>query len=359
MKTQRIIFTSIFVLAFIAALAGCGSSNKKGGQDNIKTYSGSASFGDILTFSINSSSKVYEIRNETTHVTESHTYTDSNDPNLSGVKEVNYSGKTYYAVELDGKIIVTNFPSGRPDSKLCFGVSSVLDNSGRTAQFAGNYTWIQLREDSNDPGGRSWGPLTNHADGTYNMDIFFSKNDLPDAKMNLFQMTNSTCTDYGTWVSNGTHKERVDVHSNSTTFPENERDYTGFAYVSADSTVYLMDLGEGNGFMLGIKNPSSHYTEDQIAGTYKFVDVNNNGIGGAGTFAIDSSGNGAFYHIDQSGTKNSGSLGAIQPCPGLNNAFYYSTPDYKVYLIFTGSIIAEITFGLDGTFISYGAGAKI
>jgi hypothetical protein len=354
MKLRSLLLQGILVLTVIVTLSGCGSGGG-GGSDVIQGYSGSASYGDIITYSIDSTKKVYTIHNETTGATDSHSYIDSANSMLTGVKEVTFDGNTYYAVELDGKIIVTNFPSGNSSNKVCFGVSSALDNTGLTNQFAGDYAWIQLKEDATPY--RAWGGLTIYGAGTYGMKGYSSNLNPLESTSIPFPLSDSSIAigaDHGTWVSDGTHKERVNVHSETLT----PSDYTGFAYVSADSTVFLMDLGIGNGFMLGVKNPSSQYTPDQIAGTYKFVDVDNNGIGGSGSFVIDLSGDASYYHIDQSGNPITGNLTSIHST-SLNNTFYYSAGNNRVYLIFTGSIIAILTTDQNGNFISYGAGAKM
>ena len=73
---------SVFAITCIATIcfSGCKKDGPDGpdGPDNndkINTYSGSGSYGDLVTFDINQTTKSYTTRNETTGQSSSGTYT--------------------------------------------------------------------------------------------------------------------------------------------------------------------------------------------------------------------------------------------------------------------------------------------
>lgn len=289
-------------------------------------------------------------------------------------------GSTYFfGVELLNSIIAANFPTGNPLNTLTFGVNSVSIEYD-PGDVSGDYTYIIVSDNEVNVSAsvKEWGLLTVNADGTWfrkqyatgpgtSPDIItvFPEDVSPDT----CPIDISSCDESGDWQVQGICKEKLNVTING-----RDDTLTGFVYASGSNpnvAVFLLDLGTGNGFMLGLKNPPSHLSENEIGGTYKFVDVWHGGTIGAGNYIIDSSSpyDGTYYHIDQNGIIAMGILTGLQPCNNINNMFYYETMsepepgfgDCKVYLVVVDKMIMHFTFKKNATndFVSYGAGAKL
>ncbi|MFW6134237.1 MAG: hypothetical protein ACOC5R_01515 [Elusimicrobiota bacterium] len=352
------------------------AEEKKKTEPEVKyTYSGSASAGDLVVFTVDQTNQTYETENITTGQTDTGSYSVLSG-NLTGVKEVNVGSDYFFAVELDDKIIAANFPTGNNDNELSYGVSSAIDNTGKVDQIEGNYVFIIISSgtvnDSSDI--KEWGTLSVFS-STWTKKSYATdyNNPATDTYQAVSPSTGSSYVDLfpitspqekGDWTVNGTKQERLDVTITSPTV----RNFTGFAYASSNASAFILDLGQGEGFLLGIKvNNTVSIGQSDIAGTYKFVDVTAGGTRGAGNYTIPSSGDGTYTHKEQGGTTESGDILNIGFCPQINNMFFgqlkrsnAGSPEDVVYAITIGDIIMHFTFDIsDGHFVSYGAGAKL
>jgi len=369
MKTNY--FKLLTLLMVIVALIGsCKKDENTDPDDNnnndptdvIKAYSGSGSKGDLITFSINQTNKTYSVHNETTGNDDNGTYTVKTG-DLNNIYEVTASGETFFAVELSDKIIAANFPTGNSENDISFGVSSSLSYLNNSANIIGDYTWIIMTNDEIDgsTANKVWGVMTVNSDGTwikknYKGGSGFSSNTGYLAPNDFSETLPLTSGDeQGTWEVNGTHEERLNVTINGVVGT-----LTGYVYGDANSSAFLLDLGTGNGFLLGVKNTNTNISN--IAGTYSFIDVARDGSKGAGNYVISSTGNVSWNHITTEGTGvDSGTFDFTQ-CPNLKNV-YYCEGDEKlgnIYGVICGDIIIHFLFKKDdGSFSSYGAGGKI
>jgi len=377
MKKGFVLISAVLVLAMMA-LGSCGGGGGGGGTAgtaDTSAYSGSASFGDLVTFSINRTTKSYAVHNETTSTNESGVYTDLT-TTFSGVKSIVVGTNHFYAVELTDKIIAANFPTGRAENNISFGVSSAIDNSGRVSEIAGVYSWVRISDDAinGSTGTKEWGILNVSSSGTWGKWNFATRgdgSDFPAMDPSLLGdlqtlMTNTAADETGTWTVSGTNKERLTVLASTPTGTET---LTGFAYAAGDGSAFMVDLGTGNGFLLGLKNPTTHYTAADIAGTYKFIDIWYTGgasYPGAGNYTITNGGVDTYGHIDSSGAIIGGNLGTLTPCAHIPNMFEYGNvsiegSNHNIYIVVVGNIIMHFTFDatVPGDFVSYGAGAKI
>lgn len=350
------------------ATSGDAAATVDAGQSAGHSYSGSASAGDLVVFSVDTQAKTYTLHNETTDNDATGSYSLLTG-DLAGVMEVSAGGKHLFAVELDGKVLAANV-TGDDQNDILFGVYGGLDNSGKESQIAGIYSWI-IMSDKPVNGSTSvkyWGILDVGADGTWRkFDYAAGAGSGPVTSLAPEDYSGAlppsgTPDSTGTWSVNGNAKERLVV-----TVDGAQGTMTGFAYAAADASVFLLDLGVGNGFMLGLKNPATHYTLQEIAGTYKFVDVWGSSRG-AGNYVISATGASSYYHKDQDGDIAQGYLQDLAPCPNIPNMFVIehmewgtsgTEDDNNIRLVVIGNIIMHFTFSADGAFVSYGAGARL
>ena len=66
--------------------------------------------------------------------------------------------RTFYAVELDKKLIAANFSTGNPMNNISFGVSSDINNSHNTSYFTGDYIYMIMNAEGvmNDSNIKEW-----------------------------------------------------------------------------------------------------------------------------------------------------------------------------------------------------------
>lgn len=333
--------------------------------DEITNYSGSGSEGDLITFDINQTDQTYTINNETTGQEDEGRYEVMDTPGLEGIYSVTIGSDEFYAVELDDKIIAANFPTGNPLNTISFGVSSALDNSGNTNNIAGDYTFIIMDNEGimGDPSIKEWGVISINSNGTWIKQSFASNTgdgSIPEMNPESYsgQLPLSTGDGSGSWAVNGTNKERLDVTIDGTSDA-----LSGYVYADANEAAFLLDLGTGNGFLIGLKI-TDNSSFSSITGDYKFVNVWDNGFG-AGNYSISSSGDVDWVHQGSDGP-SSGTF-ELTKCGNAFSNVYYSpsvqledTYFEKLYCVIVGDII--IHFGFDnsnGDFAQYGIGARI
>lgn len=362
---------SILALSILVIFAGCKKDEETPTtptttQNTTKsnTYAGSASHGDLMTFEINQEQKTYTLVNETTTKTETGTYQEEESGQVKGLYKASANGESFFAVELDDKIIASNFPSGNAQNEISFGVSSEISNVGKEAELAGDYVYIRM---GNVPINGStkykeWGLLTVTATGEMHLmeaasggsgdyDVY-----APEDIAGLgspFPITASSADLSGTWSFDGSNNGRVKVSATG------GGSIAGYAYVAGNESVFLMDLGTGEGFALAYKITSRSI--GAIAGSYKFIGVQDGGYQLAGVYDIDGGGNLQYYVEDKTGNSDSGAFGPLTQLGVLTNTYYYhdAAEQESYYLIIVGDAIMHFIFKDNGEYVSYGAGAKI
>lgn len=355
-------------MALFIFLAAC--DNDDDDNDNpdpatvYKEYSGSGSEGDLLSFEINHTDQTYIVYNETTGEEDNGSYTIMEGGNMDGIYQVSADGDQFYAVELTDKILAANFPTGNPNNTISFGVSAALDNTGNTGNIAGEYIFMVMDNTGlmGDAYIKEWGILSVNANNTWlKTNYATNTGDGSIPEMSPEQYTGSlplTAGDEsGTWQVNGDNAEQLDVVIDGAGI-----ELTGYIYATASEAAFVLDLGTGNGFLLGLKVTGSSFAS--VAGDYKFINVWDNGLG-AGNYSIDESGMVNWYHNGSDGG-SSGSFQLTQCSNVFTNVFYCENvqmeQDYyeKLYCVIVGDIIMHFSFDNDnGNFAQYGAGARL
>ena len=332
----------------------------------VNKYSGSGSHGDLLTFEINKTDQSYTLYNETTSQTETGSYGILSGNNLDGVYHISSGNSNFFGVELDDKIIAGNFPSGNTQNDITFGVSSEIDNSNRLNDIAGDYMYIRLGNVSINGSSayKEYGVFTLTANGNIKLIDIATGGDGSDSEVGALEDLAGFGLEYpiddsyeyyleGSWAINGSKKDRFDISLDG-------NNYTGYAYSAGKTTVFLMDLGTGNGFAIGFKvyNP----TLNDIVGNYKYIDTWSDGSRGAGNYSISSTGMVNWTHTEDGVNVETGSFGPLNQVDEITNTFYYYNYDNEgndIYLVLAGDAIMHFIFNDDGEFQGYGTGANL
>ena len=361
MKTNYVKLMTLLIV-FAMLTGACKKDEDETIPDNnnqtdiIKNYSGSGSKGDLITFSINQTDKTYTVHNETTGNDDNGVYTVKTG-NFNGIYEVTANNETFFAVELSDKVLAANFPTGNSENDISFGVSSSLSYLNNSANIIGDYIWIIMSNNEVDGSvlNKEWGVLTIKSDGTWVTKNYIGGSGSTSNYLSPEDFSETlpliSGDQAGTWVVNGTHQERLNVTINGATGT-----LTGYVYGDANSSAFVLDLGTGNGFLLGIKNTNASLPN--IAGTYNYIDVAVDGSKGAGNYTISSTGSVIWNYINTAGSIDSGSFNLTQ-CNTLRNTYYGTDVNLgDVYVVICGDIILHFIFDNNG-FASYGAGGKI
>ncbi len=330
-------------------------------------YKGSASYGDLVTFEIDKTSKTYEVNNHTTGQNDNGTYTIM-DGVLSGIYKVAAGNNKFYAVELDDKVIAANFPTGNAENNISFGISSTINNVGKESQIVGDYIYIHFSNDAINGNVRNkeWGIVSVLANQILYIKPYATGGDpgqnglLPLAPEQFNLTLPLTSGDLqGAWSVNGNEKVKLNVGIQGT-------QYTGFSYTTPSSAVFMLDMGTGNGFILGLKISSSSTTLSQLAGTYKYVGVVADGSRLSGNAFVKSDGTGTCAMEKNGVLSDNEYFTGITQCPNLPNVLYanhfdsdFPTYQGKAYIVLAGDIMMYFIFDNDGLFNAYGAGAKL
>lgn len=374
MKKKRLFAMLFCSLAMASVLfSACKKEDDNNDTDNTtptptdtkRGYSGSASYGDLVTFEINQTQHTYSVHNETTGLNENGSYSIMNGE-LNGIYKITNATSSFYAVELADKIIAANFPTGRTENNMSFGVSSSINNIGNESNIAGSYIYMHFVDDAVNGNVRNkeWGIVSINANGTMKVQPYAtngtgSMTTLGPEDFNASLPLTTSLLD-GTWNVNGTNHERL----NASITQQPGSAFTGFANTSASAPVFLLDMGTGNGFLIGLKINTSSLT--QVAGLYKFVGVVADGSRIANNVTINTNGTGNVVITNAAGSLEYESLANITQCPNLPNVYFAdhlsgtpATVTGKLYAVISGDVAMYFIFDNQGFFNAYGAGAKM
>lgn len=352
-------FIEICLLAGTILFCRCTKDEKKDDKTNPtpppvtqekNKYTVAASYGDIISYELNNTSKTYTYSNETTGQSGSGSYVVSSNSNLTGIYEISSGGNTYYAIELAKKIMATTVPSGRTENKLCFGITADqnLATSYTTSDLSGKYLFLDYGafDDGNVLGGYQL-----NENGT------FSWNYAPHDVALFNPNTHFTGLGSGTWSISSSDASRISYTENNQTFQGS----------ILPGKLMLIDNGMGNGFTVGIKYPETHITQASIAGTYRYLDIMSNGEIGVGWYSLPASGQTINYYYKYNGSsgEGTGSLNTFVSIPQINNVFkatdVQGSETYDVYfMVLPGEVMLYFCLEVNAmNLISYGIGAKI
>ncbi len=356
---------------------GQDASPPDNGQDTGSTpgkrvYGGSASYGDLVVFSVDGDSRKVEVVNETTGNTVSNDYTVMSG-NVEGVLKVESAGDTFFAVELTNKLLAASFDTGNPSNTISFGVAGGTDNIANQSNIPGDYAYIHI---SGQPVNGStdikeWGVLSIIDDGTFRVKAFASDaGDMslgpmaPEEWAGAFPVEEPNVQ--GSWSVNPSDHARLVVNIDGV-----PATLTGFAYAPDPNGIFVLDMGTGNGFILAMKILPT-MTLANLAGEYKFINVWNDSMGegrSAGHAVVNSDGTGFFGTVDTDGGYSTGTFDYISACPNLQNMFHATSTEtrddvtvtLKHYFVLLPYAYMGFNFRTDGgfRFVGYSVGARL
>lgn len=259
------------------------TDDKPGPTKVLHSYFASASYGDIVEVDVNKTDKKIDYNNITTSQKGSLNYNFLTNPELNSILQINQNGQSFFAIEDPGQIFVTSLPLGNIYNKLSFGITSKLNfnTDVSPAELAGKYVFVIFENVAPDE--YEWGGYQINADGTYSWKI--SGEDEPE----LFNdKTGFSGDGGGTWMVDPQNSSRL-------IFKENNGNDVFYGSV-LPGKMMMIDIGVGNGFVLGVKYPEQPYTQAQVAGKYQWIDKTPEGYVGLGYFNIPSDGDSCKYY---------------------------------------------------------------
>lgn len=277
---------ALFILGSLL-LSSCAKDDSTDEQPKphkiIHSYFASASYGDLINVNINKTDLKIDYDNITTGQDGSLNYSVLSNPELNGIYQIKQGGTNYFAIESPGQMFVTSLPLGNIKNKLSFGMTSDVDfeKDYTNSDLAGRYIFAIFENVAPDE--YEWGGYQVNADGTYSWKI--GPED-PDE----FDDQNGFSGDGG-----GTYY--IDPENNSRIiFKDNESNDIFYGSV-LPGKMMMIDMGTGNGFILGIKYPEQAVSQASVAGRYQWIDKTPEGYVGIGYYDIPASGTSLDYYM--------------------------------------------------------------
>jgi hypothetical protein len=353
-KTIQVIILGLGLLFIPMVYSSCVDEEDPEPQEEEEVQTGrnylaSASYGDVVRFTLNEEDKTLTYHNETTGEKGSGSYKLTENTNISGVIEVTYDGVTYSAIELENNVLITSAPSGRTENRLCFGISSDVDleSDYTKADLSGRYLFVIYDSMTGDS---IYGGYELFANGTFKYDFG------PEEEADFNASKHFSGAGSGTWTISAQDKSRI-------IYREDGETYIGTVL---PGKAMLLDNGEGAGFIVGLKYPSERVDQSEVGGEYRVIDVTVDGQSGIGTYTLPSQGSSMSYYMKYDGPSgvDQGSISTFAPVPNMNNAFKATVTDsddtYTAYfVIFPGEALLHFTVSEKEGLISYGAGAQL
>lgn len=359
-----------FILAsiFIASMAfiSCdkeetpddnGNGNNNNSKTGIHHYFTAASYGDIISLTIDRNNSTYSFINETTGESGSGTLKLSSNPKLSGVFETTIEGKTQYTIELPGIAVISTIPLGNTLNKICFGVSSDIheQNNYTMSDFVAKYLFFNFDDSEKDP------------------EAFLGGYEIFSSGAYTWGFANSDLSAVDFSGLGGGNFNFVDGSKSRLEYVESD-DHSGIGSVYPGK-LFVMDNGPGYGFSVGVTYPATPVLQSQIAGTYKMVTITSHAGESVGYYSIPASGkdvtfyekynDGTSYESSQEGT----TINSFERVSSLNNIFKMvmtmeledgTTWQTSAYLILlSGEMMMYFSTEPDGSIGGYGLALKV
>jgi len=354
MKYFKVLF--IFMLLSTYAENTVAQTQRKTGQ---RDYRSAASPGDLIEYTFDWDNFYYSAHNITTGLNASGRFTKWEDESFdAGIYEfVNSNGYLHFAVELNNKLLATNFPGGTQKVSISSGVSMDVVNRNNIDQFDGDYVYFILNLDGNRD--MDWG-LAVFKENEWAMINYNTASILPDV-LTAEDIDNSLENlEYGTYELNPNNANSFNLYID-------DYAYEGMGYANVNEALMIIDLGVGNGFFQAIKIPDEDVSFEQLAGTYNYIEADVDFGSGAGMFVIDEEGRFYRYHVDENGheygfNQDDELLEVGQLSAGnIPNIFYSDgteTESSIFYFIIAGDLIMYFTIDELGL-MNYGIGNRL
>ena len=358
------------ILLCVACLAACDKDDDNPPDDStptpdlINTYSGGSLSGDVLLIDINQTQSAYIVHNETQSDSYGGPFTLMTGT-MAGIYKLKAGADNYYGVELADQLLACSHKSVLGNS-FNVAVGQELDNSTNLANITGDY--IYLRIDDAEVNGSSthmeWGLISVLGDSSFIVRTYATGGTgslLQMSPENISIPLPLTAGDFtGSWQLNPSQKERLLI---SLSYAPGITQ-TGFAFANSNSSAFIVNLGEGNGFVFGLRISAA--TPAQLAGTYAFASMTNSLRSRADKITLNSTGTGYAYSVDDNGTETYQELDSLNQCSTLPNVVHgvYKTglpltSTGKIYCVLSGDLCLYVLLNKGtGTVISYGAGAR-
>lgn len=284
------------------------NSNNPVGGKNLRHYFMSASYGDLISLTIDADLLTYAFNNETTGESGNGELRLSNNPNLSGIYVTNIDGRKQYTIELPNVAVVSSMPMGNTRNKICVGISSDIheENNYTMADLSGRFIFINFDDTEKNPA-NFWGGANVNSDGSYSWGW-------GNTNVTTISFTGGA---YGTVSFDENNKSRLL--------------FTESGGLSGIGSIYpgkllLMDNGPGYGFTIAVKYPDYPISQQEIAGNYKMINITTFSGESTGYFSIPASGkNLTYYELTNEGHEYMDMTGAtissFERVSTLNNVF--------------------------------------
>jgi len=354
MISRQLLFFSLVILF---AAVSC----KKNDNQNVvpNYYTGSGTAGDVLSFTVNESAMGYTIFNESNRRYTNGSFTIYSGE-LNGLYKVFTNGAFYYAVEIPGQVFTGNFPTARLNNNMAFGVSMLANADG--ARIAGNYVYLHIGNSAvnGSTQNREWGILTMMADGSWLKQGYCNMAGvLPGLMPDEYTGTvpPPSPSDTGSWSVDPIYPDRLRMNQMNVVDT-----LTGFSHVGDSGAVFVMDMGFGRGFLIGLRLFDGN--QNTLKGSYGYADVRYDAATGGGKFAVsDSTGMIDWWRGDSYGKIRNGTFEALTQSPVLKNVYYAKNVLFygdlvDIYTIVSGPFFMEFQFQ-NNKFRSYGTGGRL
>jgi hypothetical protein len=355
MTTQRIL--SVLAIIFIMLAGACKKDDST--PYVVYNYDGAASAGDVVSMAVNQSIGGYTVYNESNKRYANGSYVVYNGE-MNGLYKVFVSGAFYYAVEIPGQVFTGNFPTARLYNTLSYSTST--DSRTTNPNMPGLYVYLRITNSQVNGStlNKEWGLLDISAAGTWKRQSYCNDSGsiaklMPEDYNGPVTLTSAT--DSGTWQAMPLYPNRLRMASIN--YPDS---ITGFSNALDSGAVFVMDLGYGNGFLVGMKLQDGN--KNYIKGGYGYADSRYDGSTGGGKFSIaDTSYIVQWWRGDSFGKVKSGSFGVLYPCPVLKNVYYarnviFDRDTVDFYAVTSGPYFMEFQFS-GNKFRSSGTGGRI
>jgi len=314
MKTARLL-----LLAFSCLLVGCSSTPKvtTPPQNAVRNYNGTASVGDFLTISIDSSAQTITYNN----YTNGETGTVAHTVNVDGTYTItDPNGNLLAAYEVPGTVMMVEAANAGPGRDTAALITAIETAPASIDMFAGrNFNYIQFRTAS---GGIELGTVTADASGNITHAAYWSFGVISQGSMfNSGSFPASSVTE--------------DASGNFFTINESNG-YQDYVF-GTQNGFFAVDTG--NGTILSEPKAASKDIDPATAGTYKAVfykksnaqmGQNNaeSGTASEGTGTVTVGADGSMAITDgQGNSMAAGTLAAIADTPYIYDGTANTLPD--------------------------------
>jgi hypothetical protein len=250
MKNSRTKTARLALLLALFGLAGCSTPSTPAAQSAIRNYSGTASVGDFLTISINSTTLTITYKNYSNGDTGTVPYT----VNTNGTYAItDPNGNLVAAYEVPGSVLLVETNKSGPSHNTPALITAIESEPASISTFAGqSFNYMQFRTSS---GGMGFGTITVDAQGNIQHDAYWPYGALQQPQ-DLFEG--------GTFAASSIQE---DASGDFFTIAEGN----GSVSTAFGTQNGFFAVDTANGTILGLPKASSRIFSSSHAGTYTAI----------------------------------------------------------------------------------------